>query len=170
MTNASDITPLPPDEQACLDALRRGEEPTDGDALRRLAHRFRAGDGVTVSTDEYIRCLQIAAEKCSHPKAAAEFGWCCEIGIGVGQSYARATGNYRVGAEGGDAEAAYNLGWLYEHRYARPTFYASDAECLRAAIALYRQAAAAGQTKARERLERLDARDAERPPGGHRGP
>jgi uncharacterized protein len=68
-----------------------------------------------------------------------------EIGQGVPQNYAAAVGWYRKAADQGDADAQFNLGYMYANGQGVPQDYA-------AAVSWYRKAADQGQAAAQYNL------------------
>lgn len=98
--------------------------------------------------------------------SAFRLGQSYETGLGVARDPRQADYWYRIAASGGSGPAAYALGQIAENTE-RSDGLPQDTD---AAIGWYRQALAAGDPRARERLAALGAGESEGEKPAHRGP
>lgn len=86
--------------------------PAEADRQFRLAERYRTGDGVERSTDQWLRLLRAAADQ-GQPEAAFDLGTALLQGRQLPRDRAAGAGYLGVAAAAGLGPAQYDLGLLH---------------------------------------------------------
>jgi TPR repeat protein len=128
--------------------FRRCASTGDSPCQLQLGWHFEEGKGVAKNLGEAVRWYRAAAEQ-HNPKAADNLGNMYQLGRGVAKNCKTAVEWYARGALQNDHPSLYSLARMYQYGFGVKEDRAK-------AHALYRQAAALGNGKAREALATFD--------------
>lgn len=127
---------------------RKAVDGGDSLAMNNLGRLYANGRGVTKDPVEAVRWYRQAADA-AEPVAMANLGWMYHLGAGgLSKDDAEALRLIRAAAATDNPNGMHTLGVMYEHGHGVP---ADKTE----AVKWYRRAAEAGDTRSKERLERL---------------
>jgi TPR repeat protein/transglutaminase-like putative cysteine protease len=142
---------VPRDDALAAELYARSAAAGDQMGQSWLGTMYRDGRGVSRNYREAEKWFSLAAEQGS-AFAQAEIGLLyTHGGDGLPQDYAKAIEYFRRGADGGNADALYDLGWAYEMGLGVPR----DRQ---QAIEWYSRAAGKRQKSAMQRLDALSER------------